>query len=107
MSAPRKRFVTVFNNVHMGMGHTGLAKMARDARCNPANLEQGELILFLNRKKDKLKIMGGNGLVLGYLRLEGNRRIDMNALQFIPQTFGADGAVNYNMALRKTLSRIL
>ena len=33
-----KRFVTIFNNVHMGMGHTGLAKIARKAKVYPERL---------------------------------------------------------------------
>lgn len=58
--------------------------------------------MFLNRKRDKLKIMGAGGKVLGYLRMPSGQRIMLDAIQFIPRTFGATG-FNYDEALQQAL----
>ena len=95
--------VLLIDNVHMGLGHDGLTKLAKKFKRDPMSLGQGELLMFLNRKRDKLKIMGHRGLVLGYLKMPGGNRIMLDAIQYIPKAFGARGEIDYDSALKKAL----
>jgi hypothetical protein len=82
----------------MGLGHLGLTKLALKFKKNPERMDPTELLLFLNTSLDKLKIMGGNGKVIGYLKLPNGRKINLQALQYIPQAFGVNG-FDYDAAL--------
>lgn len=99
------KFALVIDDVHMGLGHDGLAEIARKLKAPPEKLQEGEFLLFLNRKKDKLKIMGGAGTVIGYLKVKG--RLDLGALQFIPKTFGARGEIRYDAAVKQHVLKAL
>lgn len=103
MSKPKIK--KVVQGVHMGLGHTGLAELLKkEAKVDVQALEPGELVLCLNTFGDKLKILGQRGLVIGYLKLPGQQRIMMNALQYIPETFGGSG-FNYDLACRRALEK--
>lgn len=65
-------------------------------------LSEGELVLCLNKHGDKMKVIGCKGLVLGYLKMPDKQRIMFEALQFLPQTFGATG-FSYDAACKKAL----
>lgn len=88
--------------VHMGLGHVGLAKMLRPHGIKVEELTDGDLVMCLNTYGDKLKIIGGEGLVLGYLRMPRGQRIMKEALQWIPHTFGSKG-FDYDAACKKSL----
>lgn len=101
----KPRIKKVVQGVHMGLGHEGLADLLKkEAKLDVQALEPGELVLCLNTHGDKLKVLGHKGLVVGYLRLPGQQRIMMDALQHIPATFGGDG-FNYDAACRKALEK--
>lgn len=102
----RTKIVLLIDNVHMGLGHEGLAALARKFNKNPDTLQDGDLLMFLNRAKDKLKVMGPGAKVLGYLKMPKGRKIAMEAIQYIPQTFGASG-FNYEAALERHLEQKL
>lgn len=97
------KIVTLIDNVGMGNGHIRLAEIAkRVAKIDVEELGPGQIVMFLNRAKDKLKIMGHRGVVTGYLRMPKGQRIMMEAIQYLPQTFGS-GEINYDSALREAL----
>lgn len=96
------KIVLLIDNVHMGLGHDGLTAVARKFKKNPEALQDGELLMFLNRRRDKLKIMGSAGRVIGYLKMPKGNKIMLEAIQYIPQAFGASG-INYDYALRSAL----
>jgi hypothetical protein len=100
------RIITVIDNVHMGLSHDGLCKLATKLRKDPKTLEPGELILFLNRGRDKLKTLGAGGIVIGYLKMPNKRKIMLDAIQFLPQTFGAKG-FDYDGALSMAIDKAL
>ncbi len=102
----RPRLLRVVDNVHMGLGHEGLIKLARRLSV-PTELGQGELLMFLNRAKDKLKILGSEGRVVAYLKMPRGERIRLEALQYIPRTFSVTGRIDYNDALRQSLLNIM
>lgn len=91
----------------MGLGHDGLTLIAKKFKVNPEKLGEGEIIMFLNRGRDKLKILGKQGKVIGYLKMPNKNRIMLDAIQYIPQCFGADGSLNYDAAIKKALDERL
>lgn len=102
------KVITLIDNVPMGNGHNGLAEIAKKvAKIKVDELATGEVLMFLNRAKDKLKILGSRGVVVGYLKMPKGRRIMLEAIQYIPQTFGSNGAINYDSALTKALTERL
>lgn len=103
----RIRTVVFIDNVHMGLGHDGLTLVAKKFSVDPARLGDGEIVMFLNRGRDKLKIMGKQGKVIGYLKMPNKSRIMLDAIQYIPQCFGADGSLNYDAAIKKALEERL
>jgi hypothetical protein len=101
------RTIKLFTNVHMGQSHRGLSLIAARGDAHLDRLGDGEIVMFLNTKMDKLKIMGAGGLVVGYLKMISGRRIDMQAIQHIPNTFGSNGELRYDQALRRSLEQRL
>lgn len=101
------RIALIIDNVNMGLGHDGLTAIARKLKVNPEKLEPGTVLVFINRAKDKVKLMGYRGIVLGYLRMPRGRRIMMEAIQYIPQAFSASGGINYDDACKQALTKIL
>lgn len=97
-----KKIKRLFLNVNMGLGHNGLASVARDHKIEPSALGDEELLLYINRRMNKLKILGGGGLVIGYYRTRGEEKMMLEAIQYLPQTFGAKG-FDYNAAVEKAL----
>ena len=102
----KPRILKLFLDVHMGQGHDGLARIARKAKVNLQQLDTSDLVMFVNKNGDKLKVLGAQGRVVGYLKMERQRRIMKEALQFIPQTFGANG-FDYDAACRVALEKRL
>lgn len=104
-----KRIKTLVQGVHMGLGHDGLARLLKKpvrqggADLDLHDLAMGDLVMCLNGKGDKMKVIGHKGLVLGYLKLPRGQKIMAEAIQFIPNTFGGDG-FDYDQAVRRALS---
>lgn len=102
------RIIKVISPVHMGLGHVGLRlllakeKNKGGAGIDVQTLSDGVLIMCINGAGDKLKIIGGGGQVIGYLKMNKGRKIMKDALQFIPQTFGGTG-FNYDAACKAAL----
>lgn len=92
----------------MGLGHDGLKKLLLKhtknggAELDVTTLAVGDLVMCLNTFGDKLKIIGHQGLVIGYLKLPNKQRIMREALQYIPNTFGSAG-FNYDKACKISL----
>jgi hypothetical protein len=87
----------------MGMGHDALSHVALKEGIDPFKLPDGQILMFLNRKRDKLKILGKQGIVVGYLKMPQGEKIAPHAIQYIPQCFGSSGAIDYSAALKKAL----
>lgn len=96
------KIIQLFTNVHMGLGHDGLGAIAKQHKKDPAKLGAGEVLMFLNRQHDKLKVLGPFG-VLAYLRMPNNNRITLEAIQFIPTCLGGDGSIDYDTALKQAM----
>ena len=94
-----------FLNVNMAMQHDGLTALAKEHKVSLPNLDDGEHVVFINRAKNRLKLYS-KGNVIHYLRLEGNRTIDLNTVQIIPDCLKGQ-KIDYDMAIKKTLEREL
>lgn len=104
MSAPK--ICKLFLDIHMGLSHDGLGRVAARAKVKLDTLEDGDLLMFCNRKGDKMKVLGARGKVIGYLRMPDGNKIMRDSLQFIPHTFGATG-FNYDAAVSMALEKRL
>jgi hypothetical protein len=93
----------LIRNVNMGNGHLGLAALARKFKVDLEKIDGQDVVMFLNTAGDKLKIVGAKGTVIGYLRMPKGRRIYLEAIQWLPQTFHASGRIDYDSALKKAL----
>lgn len=95
--------VAAISNVSMGFGHDGLKLVAKKFGFNTDKLEDHQLILFINTKRDKLKLLGAKGTILGYIKMPGSRSLPAGAVQFIPQTFAGKGHIDVDAAIHKYL----
>lgn len=100
------RIFRLFLDTHMGLGHTGLCELAQKAKINVNSLAEDDLLMFLNKHGDKMKLLGAQGRVIGYLKLPDRRPIMKEALQYIPKTFGSSG-FDYDAACLKALQKRL
>lgn len=96
----------LFLDTHMGLSHPGLIEIAKKAKINVDKLGTDELLMFINRRCNKVKILGAQGKVIGYLRTPDEKPLMLEALQYLPQTFGAAGW-DYSDACRIALAKKL
>lgn len=95
-------------DVSMGNGHDGLNKILQGVK--KANLifaralkADPGLILFINRAKNKCKVMDDSGLVVGYLKTP-HRFTQLN-LDSVAATFG--GSFEYSNSVKSALKYLL
>lgn len=102
----RPRIVRVLTGVNMALGHDGLAlTIKREAQIDVRTIDAGEIVLCINSAYDKLKAIGGGGVVLGYLKMPKGRKLMKEAIQFLPKVFGGDG-FSYDDACKTALDRV-
>lgn len=86
----------------------GLAvQMKQSAKLTPADLDPGEVVVFVNRTRDKIAVLAGvaeddsRGVMSYYVSPHG--RCDMLALKYIPRSLGASGHMDMNEATRQAI----
>jgi hypothetical protein len=103
----------IFHDVNLINSHDGLAEWARansSGRVKPDKLKPGQFLIFINVKRDAVKVMVGvdeldsRNIVAHYKSPHG--RLEMQAIKYIPRAFGAAG-FNWNNALRLALEEML
>lgn len=97
------RIVAAVSNVSMSLGHDGLVSICKQLKINPDTMKDGDLVLFVNRARNRLKLLGPQGIVLGYLKMPNEQRLPLEAVQYIPRTFTANGRVNLGAAVEAYL----
>lgn len=101
----RPRIRKVVQGVHMGLGHDGLKVFLENhADIDITAMSGNDLVMCLNSKGDKLKVIGCKGRVFGYLKMPRGQRIMAEAMRYIPETFGASG-FDYDQACRRALAQ--
>lgn len=98
------RVLHVFRNADLRSGHHGLSALAAGAKRYTSDLKEGEFLVFINRRADKIKVYAANETVAYHRSTTG--RIEMTALQHIPKVFSG-GKFNFDEATRKALENIL
>lgn len=101
------RIVLAMSNVSMALGHDGLRTLASKHGLELDTLQPGDLALFMNTQRDKLKMIGAKGIVLGYLRMPKGQKMPLEAVQYIPRAFASDGSVSLDKAIRTHLAERL
>lgn len=86
----KPRIIGMFTNINMGCSFNGLSEIARKHKINLLKLNVQECVLFVNKKQNKAKILGGNGLVIGYLSMPTGTITEKN-MDFISHVFGGSG----------------
>lgn len=100
------RVIQCYLNSDLRNGHEGLTALAKKNGIHTGKLEAGQYVVFINSRKDRLKLYAANNVV-AYLKLEDGRKIDLNTIRLIPQVFNGSGKIDYDRALRETLETAL
>lgn len=93
------KLLAAIANVSMALGHDGLSIVAKKFNIKVEKLEDGELVLFINKQRDRLKMIGAKGVVLGYVRMPKGQSLPVGAIQYLPQAFSGDGKINVDSAI--------
>jgi hypothetical protein len=100
----RPRIRKLIQGVHMGLGHDGLKVFLQEhADIDISAMHGNDLVMCLNGKGDKLKVIGCKGMVFGYLKMPRGQKIMGEALRYIPETFGHSG-FDYDAACMRALT---
>ena len=101
----KNRVVRIFLDVDFRNQHTGLSLVASKHKVDVDALKDGEHLIFVNSKRNKIKMYSSRG-VLSYLRLKKGV-IDLNTLVEIPKCFSHNLSVSYDKALTKVIKNKL
>lgn len=97
----KNNIMRVFLNADLRAGHDGLSKLAKDNGVRTDQLEPGNYVIFINSKRNKLKMYAANQ-VIAYLRLKDNRSLDLRTIKHLPRVFNGK-TINYDLALSTVL----
>lgn len=100
-----QKIVHIFQDVHLGNAHHGLAEIAGKEGIEIAKLKMGEYVFFINSKRTALK-MFSTGNVIAHLRMPNDQRLDMGVIVQLPRFFNGR-SINYNEALKERILKIL
>lgn len=95
----------VFLNADMRNQHDGMKALAKSEKIDIEKLEVGEIVLFINSEKNRIKLFGAKN-VLAYLKLDRGK-IDMRTIALIPKAFSGSGKIDYDKALKEVLTKEL
>lgn len=65
------RITKLFYEVDLKCGHAGLGKLAAKHGVNVGGLKPGEHVLFVNKRRDKVKVMSHGGVLSYFKSLHG------------------------------------
>lgn len=93
------KIIYYFPNADLRCAHDGLTLQAKKQGKDPKALNPGEFIVFVNTRKNMIKIFAARN-VLAHYKQQGV--IDLRILKHLPEVFNGSG-FNYSTALRKVL----
>lgn len=99
------KILRIFSDVDMWNSHDGLAIIAKKHKIDVHKLVHGEYVMFINTAKNKIKFYAANNVIAYYKHEHG--KLDMRAIQLIPETFESEGRINYDKAVEKILIKEL
>jgi hypothetical protein len=93
----------IFINVDLRCAHKGLGALAQSQKIDVQRLSPGEFLMFMNRARSAVKILGASHLLV-HLKSGSNKAISEEALITIPRLFsGSD--FDFKRAARLDLVR--
>lgn len=92
--------IKYFPNTDLRCSHFGLTLVSKKAGIDVKKLEKGNFLVFVNSRKDAMKILTAGDLLVHYKSPSG--RIDIRTLRYIPQAFSGT-KFTYDIALTKVL----
>lgn len=95
------RIVRLYLDTPMYYGHERLNIIAKNYA---EKLKDGEHIIFINRAWTKLKLMSSKQLI-HYFSTGSGRRISPDSIRYIPECLGANGEIDYDKAVLKSLEK--
>lgn len=99
------RILQIISDVSMANSHDGLTAIAKKHGLDTKNIEVGTYLVFINSKKDKMKIYAASETI-AYVRLARGRHIDLRVIAEIPRVF-TGRRVNYDQALELMINKRL
>lgn len=100
------RILRCFLHADLRSGHVGLTKTAAKEGVDVTKLAPGEFVVFINGRKDRLKVYTASNVV-AYLITAQGQRVDLNTIREIPRAFQATGKIDYDATLKETLEKSL
>lgn len=81
-------------------GHDYLARLAMTGGLDITTLKQGDVVVFLNRKQDKVKVYAHNNIIAYWRSPSG--RISLDMIRWIPRCFNGKD-FDFNQATKKMI----
>jgi hypothetical protein len=100
-----QKIIRFFPETDMRNGHDGLAKIAKDNKINVTQLNLGEYVIFVNKKKTAIKMYAPNHIIV-HQRLPGGARLDARVISLIPKYFNGT-KINLDGALKEVITKAL
>lgn len=94
------KIIQVFFNVDMRNGVDGLMAIAEKAEIDLAKVSPGHFLVFINSRKNRLKLFASKDVYAYYRSTEGP--INMLMIQHLPRAFNGS-KINFSGALRAAL----
>lgn len=100
-----QKIIRFFSETDMRNGHDGLAKLARENKVNVSQLNLGEYVIFVNKKKTAIKMYAPNNIIV-HQKLLGGARLDLRVISLIPKYFNGT-KINLDAALKEVITKAL
>lgn len=97
------KIVRYFPDSDLRGQHKALALQASKGKVNVDSLGAGEFLVFVNRKRDKLKMYTG-GNVVAYLKMKDGHKLNPSVIRNLPKHFSGAG-INYDAAMKETMQQ--
>ena len=97
------KVVRIFLDADLRCQHKGLASAAKKESVDVRKLPIGEHVMFINRKRNKLKMYSA-GEIVAYLRLPKGV-LDLRALGRIPEVYGSNLEIKYAKSLEEMIRK--
>jgi hypothetical protein len=97
------RILRVIFEADMRGGHRALSSLAKDLKIYVDKLNDGEHVVFINRRLDRIKVYSSRNVLSYHL---SHTKLDLTALSYFSQCYGAKG-FSYDEALKKSLQKRL
>lgn len=93
----------VFLDADLRGAHNMLSQIAKKEGLDLPNLGPNQFVVFINKRRNMMKCYV-HGNTIAHTKRE---RLELEAISKLPQSFGYDGELNYDLAVQKHLEEKL